>query len=156
MNKQNKKILSPEILKWIVISLLVFVIIILIFGIGMWVGEKKARFSYRWAENYHKNFGGPKNGFFNDWQNFPHKDYIDGHGAFGEIIQLNDSDFVIKGRDDIEKIIITTENTIIKKRRKTMANELKIGDRVIVIGSPNENGQIEAKLIRIINKHKDN
>jgi hypothetical protein len=30
-------------------------------------------------------------------------------------------------------------------------DDLKVGDQVVIIGSPNEQGQIEAKLIRIFN-----
>ena len=58
-------------LKWIIIGVAIFVVIVLIFGAGMFVGGMKARFSYRWAENYHENFGGPRGGFLGDWRNLP-------------------------------------------------------------------------------------
>lgn len=149
--QQNKKSLNPDVLKWVIIGLLVIVVIALVFGVGILVGEKKAKFSYRWAENYHKNFAGPRVGFWGDWWSFPRGDFIESHGAFGEIIEINGSVFVIKGRGDIEKIIVTTEDTIIKKGRETTKDELRAGDQVVIIGSPNEEGQIEAKLIRIFN-----
>lgn len=149
--KQNNKKINSDILKWIIIGLLFIVVIVLVFGVGIWVGGKKAKFSYHWAEQYHKNFAGPRVGFFSDWRNFPRGDFIEGHGAFGEIIELQVSGFVIKGRGDVEKVIVTTEDTIIKKGRKTVKDKLKVGDRAVIIGSPNEEGQIEAKLIRIFN-----
>jgi len=152
--EQNKKALRPDILKWIIIGLAAFVIVMLIFGAGMFVGGMKAKFSYRWAESYHKNFAGPKEGFFGDWRNpppFP-GDFIEGHGTFGEIIKVNDSDFVIKGRNNIEKLILIKEDTVIEKGRATIKkDELEVGNSVVVIGSPNEQGQIEAKLIRVFN-----
>jgi hypothetical protein len=114
----------------------------------------KARFSYSWAESYHKNFAGPREGFFGDWRNPPPLpgDFIESHGTFGEIIKVNDSDFVIKGRDNIEKLIIIKEDTVIEKGKITIKkDELKVGNQVVIIGSPNEQGQIEAKLIRIFN-----
>lgn len=161
--------LHRDILKWVIIGLVGFVGLVLIFGAGMLVGGMKARFSYSWAENYHKNFGGPRGGFLNDWQNFPKGDFLEGHGVFGEIIELNPSagsptsseqagtsseqaSFVIKGQDNVEKIIVIAKGTIVNKGRETIKDGLKVGDFVVIIGSPNEKGQIEAKLIRIMPK----
>ena len=149
-NKQedNKKT-NQDILKWIIIGLAGFGAVVLIFGMGIFVGGAKAKFSYRWAESYHKNFAGPRSGFFGDWKSFPRGDLIEGHGAFGEIIELNDTGFVIRGRGDVEKVIVITEDVVIKKGRKTIKDGLQVGDQVIIIGSPNDDGQIEAKLIRV-------
>jgi len=145
---------NRDILKWVIFGLAGFLVIVLIFSAGMVVGGMKARFSYRWAESYHKNFAGPRTGFFGDWRELPLSpgDFIEGHGAFGEIIELNDTGFVIKGRGDVEKIIIISEKTTVKKGRETVERtDLKVGDRVVVIGFPNEEGQIEARLIRLFN-----
>ncbi len=151
--QKNKKI-NRDVLKWVVIGLAGFAVVVLIFGAGIFVGGMKAKFSYRWAESYHKNFAGPQGGFFGDWRgtSIPPGDFIEGHGTFGEIIKINDSDFVIKGQADLEKIVIIKENTILEKGRMAIKKEeLKVGDQVVIIGSPNEQGQIEAKLIRIFN-----
>jgi hypothetical protein len=150
-SKTDKKI-NRDILKWIIVGLAGFVVVFLIFGVGMFVGGMKARFSYRWAESYHKNFAGPQGGFFGNWRAplpLP-GDFIEGHGTFGEIIKINDSDLVVKGRSDVEKIILITKDTIIEKGKDTIKKEeLKVGDQIVIIGSPNEEGQIEAKLIRV-------
>ena len=149
-DKQKKEI-NPDVLKWIIIGLLCFVGVILIFSLGMWVGGERARFSYGWAENYHKNFGGPRPGFGPDWQNFPKQDFIEGHGVFGKIIEIKENGFVIKDKDDTEKIVVIKEGTVIKRLRDTIQlSDLKIDDFVVIIGSPNDQGQIEAELIRIM------
>ncbi|KKW21970.1 MAG: hypothetical protein UY62_C0014G0009 [Parcubacteria group bacterium GW2011_GWF2_50_9] len=140
---------NRDVLKWVIIGLAGFVILVLVFGAGVKVGTLKARYSYRWADNYHKNFAGPRGGFLGDWQRFPAGDFIGGHGAFGEIIEIKDNGFVVKGRENVEKVIITAEDTTITKGRETIKDGLKVGDRVVIIGSPNEEGQIEAKLIRV-------
>lgn len=150
---ENKQ---KDILKRVVISLAGFAVVGLIFGTGMFVGGLKAKFSYRWAESYHKNFAGPGGGFLGDWRQFPAGDFISGHGAFGEIIEVNDSGFVIKGRGDVEQVVVVSiDDTVVKQGRATLKDgfkdSLKVGDRVVIIGSPNEEGQIEAKLIRIFN-----
>lgn len=155
MNKKKycKKLFrNPDVLKWVILGLVSFIIIVLIFSTGVKVGTLKARYSYRWADNYHKNFAGPRGGFLGDWRKFPAGDFIGGHGAFGEIIELNDSSFIIKGRENIEKVIVITKDTVIKKGRETVLDELKVGDQVTIIGSPNEDGQIEAKLIRVFSE----
>ena len=150
--KNNKKFFqNPDKLKWAIIGLAGFVVLILVFGAGVKVGTLKARYSYRWAENYHKNFAGPRGGFLGDWQRFPAGDFISGHGAFGEIIVMKDNGFVIKSRENVEKVIITAEDTTITKGQETIKDGLKVGDRVVIIGSPDEQGQIEAKLIRLFN-----
>jgi len=141
-----------DILKWVIIGLISFAAVVLIFGAGIIVGGMKARFSYRWAESYHKNFAGPGSGFIGEWKTpipFP-GDFIEGHGTFGEIIAINDSDLVVKGRGDAEKIVLIAQDTIIQKGKDTIKKEeLKVGDRIVIIGSPTEEGQIEAKLIRV-------
>ncbi len=147
----DKKIFqNPDVLKWIIVGLSGFVIIVLIFGIGVRVGISKARYSYRWTESYHKNFAGPKGGFLGDWRRFPAGDFISGHGAFGEIIEIKDNGFVIKDRENIEKFVVTNQDTTITKGRETIKNGLKVGDCAVIIGSPNDDGQIEAKLIRVL------
>ncbi len=154
--KVTKK--TKDILKWLIIGIFSLVVIILIFNAGMFVGATKAKFSYKWAENYHKNFSGPKDGFFNDWRRPPISpgDFIEGHGIFGEIIEINDSDFVIKDRGDIEKVVLIDEDTVIKDKMENIKkDELKVGKYIVVIGSPNEQGQIQAKLIRIFNSEEE-
>ncbi len=154
-NKKEQDIKrNRDILKWVIFGVAVFAIVVLIFGAGMVMGGMKARFSYRWAENYSQNFGGPREGFLGNLGKppFPGRNFIESRGSFGEIIKISDSDIVMKGQGDVEKVIIITENTIIEKvASKIRKEDLKIGDRIVVIGSPNEEGQITAKLIRIFN-----
>jgi hypothetical protein len=142
-----------DILKWIIVGLLAIVVIVLVFGLGVFVGEKKAKFSYLWAENYHRMFAGPKAGFLGNLRMppFPPFDeFIEGHGTFGEIIKIEGNNLVVKGRGNVEKVIVVTEKTVIKSGRKDIKfSDLKIGDMIVIIGSPNEKGQIEAKLIRV-------
>jgi len=150
--KQKKQTKNRDVLKGILIGLGILIISALIFKIGMFVGAMKAGFSYRWAENYHRMFAGPRVGFFSDWQKFPPflGDFIEGHGTFGEIIKIDGNTLIVKGRKNIEKIILVSEKTVIKFGRKDIKiSDLKVGDKLVIIGSPNEEGQIEAKLIRL-------
>jgi len=142
-----------DILKWIIVGLLAIVAIVLVFGLGVLVGEKKAKFSYHWAEHYHRMFAGPKAGFLGSLRTSPFPpfdEFIEGHGTFGEIIKIEGNNLVVKGRGNVEKVIIVTEKTVIKSGREDIKfSDLKIGDMIVIIGSPNDKGQIEAKLIRV-------
>ncbi len=139
------------------------IIVLLIFKLGMVVGFKKANFSYRWGENYHQNFAGPRGGFFNRAiRDFSDQDFIGAHGVFGQIIKIDPiknkisngvdgSILVIKGQDNIEKVVLVKDNTVIDRFMETVKlSDLKVDDYIVVIGDPNESGQIEAKLIRIV------
>ncbi len=126
----------------------VIIILLLVFELGKIVGFKKANFSYRWGENYHQNFGGPREGFFKD---FSGRDFIGAHGVFGQIMKIDGSTLVIKGQDDVEKIVLVNDKTVIERFRETVKiTDLKVDDYIVVIGEPNDAGQIEAKFIRIM------
>ncbi len=146
------KNLHPDFLKWIIFGLLIFIVLALIFSIGVWVGGAKARFSYRWAESYHQNFGGPREGFFGDWRKLPPPgDFIEAHGVFGQIIKIDGLTLIIKGRDNVERIVSTNDSATINRSGATVKiGDLKVNDYIVVIGEPNDAGQIEAKFIRLL------
>ena len=124
------------------------IILLLAFHAGVIVGYKKASFSYRWGENYHRNFGGPRGGFSS---NFFDKDFIESHGTFGQIIKIDGTTLVVKGRDNAEKIIVVKNDTTIRKQRDPVSiNNLMVNDYIVIIGAPNNQGQIEATFIRIL------
>ena len=153
MNEEKiKKIFqNRDALKWVIIGLAGFVVLILVFGTGVKVGTLKARYSYRWAENYHRNFAGPRDGFFSDWRNPPRREFINAHGVFGSIIKIDGNAIITKSKNDAEKIILVSENTLIQKGRETVKlSDLKPEESIVIIGSPNEEGRIEAKFIRVL------
>jgi hypothetical protein len=126
------------------------IVLLLVFKAGMSVGYKKAGFSYRWGENYHRNFSGPRHGFMNDFFS-DKKDFIESNGAFGQIISVNGGTIVMRGRDNVEKIVLVKEDTTITRfREKVELSALKADDFIVAIGEPNSAGQIEARFIRIM------
>lgn len=139
---------NKDILKWIIVIVAGLVLVSVVFVAGIWVGENKAEFSYRWAENYHRNFAGPQGGFLG---NFPQDGYTKGHGIFGSIIKIDANNLIIKDQDDTEQtIILSAKTTILNNKGNIKPSGLKLDDVVVVIGSPNNQGQIDAKLIRVL------
>lgn len=142
------KFFQSKLFKWIICGILSLIVLLFVFKIGMFVGSKRADFAFRWGENYHKNFAGPRGGFFNE---FSGKDFIDAHGIFGQIIKIDGQTIVIEGQDNVEKIILVKEDTTIRSLRDNIKlSDLKVNDYIVVIGDPNDAGQIEAKLIRVV------
>lgn len=141
------KVILLRVLKialWVVAAAAVT---LFVFGAGMFVGFHKANFSYRWAERYHQNFGGPRGGFFEDFRG---KDFIDAHGTAGSVLSVDGNVVTIKGRGDTEKVIVINGDTAIRLRGGAgTSTDIAVGDDVVTIGAPDEQGEIAAKLIRI-------
>jgi len=120
------------------------VIVLLIFQAGVIVGYHKGRFSARFGDNYYHTFGGR-------YPDFLPKMTPSGHGAVGKIVSVTWPTFILAGSDNIEKIILIKSDTIIRQFRDTVASSsLTVNDSVVVLGTPNNQGEIEARLIRII------
>ncbi|MBU6431076.1 MAG: hypothetical protein KGJ58_02545 [Patescibacteria group bacterium] len=134
--------------KRIICGIAIAIAILAVFQAGMFVGYRKASFSYRWGDNYHRAFGERgehMTSFFRDG------DFTNSSGAIGKIVKIDLPTLMIESKDGIEKAVSITDDTIIKKFRETVKPEdLKAGDFVIAIGSPNDKAGIEAKIVRII------
>ncbi len=74
-----------------------------------------------------------------------------GHGAVGKIVKVSLPSIVIEGPDNIEKEVIINESTLIRSSGPdATSTDLKMDDFVTILGTPNEDGQIQAKLIRVL------
>lgn len=136
-------IVSKNFRRGIEIAVAVLVLLV-VFGTGVFVGLEKARFSYRWGENYFRNFAGPRPMSLD-------RGYLNAHGIAGAILKIGEDGLVIQDKDGDERNILITEQTMIK-RGPTSANitQLKTGEYIVSIGSPNNEGEINAKFIRIM------
>jgi len=144
----KKKFIFANNLNILIILLGALLIVLISFKGGLMVGMRKADFSCGWGDNYHRNFGGPKGGFF---RQFGNQEMMEADGTFGQILQIDAGKLIIQGPDEMEKIILITDQTVIKRFVETIKySDLKIDDYVVIIGEPNRAGQIEAKLIRVL------
>jgi hypothetical protein len=106
------------------------------FGLGEFVGSRKAQFSYAWSQHYDQNFGGP---------------LMDVHGMAGTVMKIDGNELIINGRDQREKIVLVDPLTTVQSfRQGPDAQIVRINDHIVVIGDPNAQGQIVAKFIRIL------
>ncbi len=147
--KDLKTFFQSQVFKYILYGLACVIVLLMVFKAGELVGFRKASFSYRWGENYYRGIAGPSSGSFGEM--FRGRDYTTSYGVFGIVEKVASSTLVIKGSDELEKNIVLTNETIIKHFRDTLsAHDLKVNDSVVIIGAPNDMGEIEAKLIRIL------
>jgi len=138
----------------------VFIIALVSFAGGLAIGFHKARFSYKFGENYERNFvggpfqgpegmmgrGGPR-GMTGDFEG---RGFRNGHGIAGNIISVADNKIVIKDRNGQENTITVDDKTLIKQGQNTISlNDLKNDEQIVVMGQPGDNGTINADLIRV-------
>ena len=76
--------------------ILVLIILVGIFSAGVFVGLEKAQFSYRFGENYVRNFvGNPKN-----FSPLPQdREFTSGRGAVGQIVKIDNCLLTLKSPD---------------------------------------------------------
>ncbi|MCX6740835.1 MAG: hypothetical protein NTY61_00330 [Candidatus Parcubacteria bacterium] len=142
------KIFQSKAFKIVLIFVVLLIFLLLGFQLGLMVGFKKASFSYEWGDNYHSNFAGPRQGFLAP---FGPGDFMDAHGVIGQIAKIDNSTIIIKDRDNLEKIVLVNDKTIINRFRDNIKlSDLRADDIVVIIGDPNNSGQIIAKLIRLL------
>jgi len=161
-NCDCRKIFQSKIFRGVSGGILALIVLLLVFKFGMMAGERQAGFSYSWGDNYNRNFAGPQNGFD---RAFGDGDFLNANGTFGQIIKISPvssstgdglvpagaMEIVVRGGNDMEKIILADEATAIKSFRNNIKiSDLKNDDYIVVIGDANDSGQIAAKLIRLM------
>ncbi|MCX6766772.1 MAG: hypothetical protein NT170_03275 [Candidatus Moranbacteria bacterium] len=160
--------LSGKSKKFKIAALAVGVVILMLvsFAGGVAVGFHKARFSYKFGENYERNFvGGPfqepgmmgGRGPQGMMGGFEGNGFRNGHGIAGAIISVADNKIVIKDRDGQENTISVSDQTLIKSGQDTIKiADLKQDEQIVVMGRPGDNGTINADLIRVFDNRNNN
>ena len=124
------------------------ILVLLIFKAGEVTGDHKARFSEGVGNNFRTLLADPResNTFFFGQGGVP-----GGHGAAGKIISLALPKMVIAGPDNLEKTVVVSDTTLIRKyQEQGTQKDLTADAFVVVLGEPNAQGEIIAKLIRIL------
>lgn len=127
-------------------------VLLVTFQAGVFVGFRKASFSYRWGDAYHRTFGPlDHEGSWGMDMMKQGEGFTNAHGVAGKVIKVSLPAVLVEGRDGIEKEVLVTEQTTLHEFRQTIkASDLKVGDVAVVVGAPNASGQIEASFIRVM------
>ncbi|MFA6094448.1 MAG: hypothetical protein WC757_00995 [Candidatus Paceibacterota bacterium] len=154
MDLDIKKGVQSKTFKWVLYSIGIFLILVIVFRAGMFVGFYQAKFLGNWNNNYSNNFIGPREGFGRmgpgGTMDFRDDAFFNSHGVVGSVLKTASSSFIIVGNDGVEKKVIVGKETSIRKfRDEIKVSDIIVDDQVVVFGAPNSAGQIEARLIRI-------
>lgn len=140
--KSNNFKLGIKILGGLLIALLIF-------QAGIFAGFHRAKYSMRWGDNYNRIVGRGDN--FGMMDRARGKEFFNPDGSSGKIVKLNLPSVFVSDNEGIEKELRISSTTIIRKFRDNIkAGDLKIEDFVVSVGKSNEDGSIDAKLIRIM------
>jgi len=144
-----EKIKQSKTVHGIIIGIGVTILVLCILFVGMNIGEHRARFAGQFGDNYERNFIGSRTGMMGIeyWGNM----IPGGHGATGQILSISLPQVIITGSDNLEKTVLISTSTLIRQFQENIQDtNLKVGDFIVVIGNPNNIGQVEAKLIRVM------
>lgn len=149
-----KQIIESKYFKVAAIVSGILLVALVSFAAGVKVGLHKALFSARFGENYERNFlggpeglGGPDSRMMNRAMD---KGIRNAHGVAGEILSIGENTFILKDRNNQENTVRLNESTIINRGKETVEfGSLAVGDKLVVVGKPQDDGVIAAHLIRV-------
>lgn len=133
---------QSKTLRGVLIGIGVALIVLAIFQAGLMVGYRRAMFADRVGNFYYRAFGNENR----DFEALP-----GGHGAAGKVAKITLPTFVIEQPNNTEETVRITDDTEIRRFRQSVgSDQIKINDLVVVLGSPNSNGEVAARLIRLL------
>lgn len=145
-----KSVVQSKFFRGIVCGVVIFILALLVFRAGVMVGYRKASFSYRFGDAYHRTFGGPgpkQEGLMM----FRDQDFRNSGGISGKIVAINLPLLTIDSPNEGEKIVRVASSTIIRRLREDISfRDIVAGEFVVVFGEPNETGEIVARLVRVV------
>lgn len=139
LDKENKKLACHHGVLALVIALFLgFILIVLVFKVGIMAGGLKSYSSSCGASNYSKSFIGHMG---KNLSSFKKSSYF----SYYEVIELTDSGFIVKGSDGKEQTVVISEDTVIIKGEEKTGNTVSVGDKVYIVGS-----LVEASMVKIL------
>jgi len=116
--------------------------ILVAFGFGVLVGFRHAVFTSRVGENYYRVlYGAMPRGMPSG----------SAHGAVGAVLDVATATIMVQDLDSDEVLVSIVPGTVVREAGATISiSAIHVGDHITVIGSPGENGEIDARFIRVL------
>ena len=92
------KLFQSKLFKGIILTIAGLIVLGFVFGLGVFVGDKRAEFSFQWADQYHRNFGGPQGGFFGEFVGMENG-IPNSNGSYGKIINISNNILTVQDND---------------------------------------------------------
>ena len=156
MDGDIRDMMKSRTFRGVLLGIVIAVIALFIFQVGVFVGETKASFSYGLGDNYYRTFEGRGTGSGTPATNGRQGDMPGAFGATGRVVEVNLPNIVVASSDNVEKTITIGSDTTIRHFQDTVTPaDIAVDDYVVVIGEPDSNSDIDAKLIRIVPPPQD-
>lgn len=125
------------------------IVLFVVFGLGIAVGYERAGFAAGFDRNYYRIFfGGLPTGPVGLMAP-PMPAAM--HGVVGAVIDIGTSTISVKDQGDNEQSVAVSSGTVIRNGNDTITiGDIVLGDTIAVIGEPNDQGQVDARFIRVI------
>ncbi|MDO8583987.1 MAG: hypothetical protein Q7R83_02290 [bacterium] len=140
----------PELIQstWVKATLFAVLGLVLIVGglfVGLSMGERRGSHFFRFSERYDRLLGPEENMPFG-------RPPLPGiHGVSGKVLSVSTSTLILENPDNIEQDIAVSSSTDVRSGMRPISlDQITPGQIVVVFGAPNNQGQIEARLIRLM------
>lgn len=136
----------------VILGLGIVIVALVVFQAGIAVGYHKATFGDRMGKEYYRAFDKRGADGKRDFKMMKGKERMPaGFGAAGKVVKIEGSRIVIEEKDNTEKFVEITEQTMIRKFKEEITKDkIAVDDFAVIIGEPNTDGVIIAKLIRLL------
>ncbi len=127
--------------------LILLILICFAFMIGAKAGERRSRHFCNWSENYPEMMRphGDARPMITPFRPMPLP-----NGTFGRVLSTTGTSILIEGQDRFQQsVLINSSTTIRTDQGETSSTAIQPTMEVGVFGKPNQQGQIEAYLIRL-------
>ena len=111
-----KKIAQSHTFKLALHIIGVLLVLLFVFRAGMFVGFRKAAFSNKIGESYFRQMSGHRD---DPIMGINRGDFVNAHGAIGQIIEIHGSTFTIEDRDSVDETVTVSTSTVIKDLSET-------------------------------------
>jgi hypothetical protein len=146
--KEFKNIVSSKKARLAVGIIGAVVLALLIFHAGVVFGSHRNSFgSPSGRSGMSRGFRPP---FLPSGFELPHGFIPNRHGAVGAITAITLPTLTMETREGMSKTIMVSTSTMIRNMGGVDTKTLSVGDKIIVLGGPDNQGRIDAKLIRIL------
>jgi uncharacterized protein DUF5666 len=133
MTARFKSFVASKWLRYTLIALSGLAVVVLVFGAG-YVAGRLSVLPVVFARGQPRDLGSRT-----------------GHGAIGVIESIDGQRITIQSRDGkLETILVNDDTRFDKNLQKISFTDLKLKDQIVVLGSPNDDGEINARLIGLI------
>ncbi len=135
----------------LITALGVLVAALLVFWLGTVVGYRQAEFSSRWAGHYADVFGTMHGPFAFPGFGRDADDINTTNGAIGTVMSVNLPTVAVKNPNEAEKVVLISPKTVIRKFRAAgTTTDIRTGDFLVTVGTPDDDGRIVATFVRIM------